>query len=233
MITVRVEKTAAEQKIERDWLVNISTTGEVIAEEYSKLCKFSLQQDGSYSETWRHLCPGNIGRVHRKYLTDSGDVILQNTLPLENPTTFVFDQDMKVKDSWQYQGDLIACLPGPRTVYAVRDLKGMHSHHVEINKQNGEVLQLIPERKAWNSKGLCVCEDWRTGKLAVVECPSSNSSVDIFSRVGKTKQRIHHQIIMQLLSPEVKPGTHILENNNIIGVFTMLKLCVSKVRLAQ
>ena len=35
-----------------------------------------------------------------------------------------------------------------------------------------------------------------------------------------------------LLSSSVKPGTHFLENNKIIGVFTMLKLCVSKEQLA-
>ena len=33
-----------------------------------------------------------------------------------------------------------------------------------------------------------------------------------------------------LLSSAAKPGTHFLENNKIIGVFTMLKLCVSKER---
>ena len=35
---------------------------------------------------------------------------------------------------------------------------------------------------------------------------------------------------MFVLSSAAKPGTHLLENNKIIGVFTMLKLCVSKER---
>ena len=34
------------------------------------------------------------------------------------------------------------------------------------------------------------------------------------------------------LSSAAKPGTHFLENNKIVGVFTMLKLCVSKEPLA-
>ena len=35
---------------------------------------------------------------------------------------------------------------------------------------------------------------------------------------------------MIVLSSAAKPGTHFLENNKIIGVFTMLKLCMSKER---
>ena len=37
-------------------------------------------------------------------------------------------------------------------------------------------------------------------------------------------------IFIVVLSSAAKPGTHFLENNKIIGVFTMLKLCVSKER---
>ena len=36
--------------------------------------------------------------------------------------------------------------------------------------------------------------------------------------------------IIYILSSAAKPGTHFLENNKIIWVFTMLKLCVSKER---
>ena len=36
----------------------------------------------------------------------------------------------------------------------------------------------------------------------------------------------------KLLSSALKPGAHFFENNKITGVFTMLKLCVSKERLA-
>ena len=36
-----------------------------------------------------------------------------------------------------------------------------------------------------------------------------------------------------LLSSAVQPGTNFLENNKIIGVFTVLKLCVNKERLAS
>ena len=35
---------------------------------------------------------------------------------------------------------------------------------------------------------------------------------------------------LYILSSAAKPGTHFLENNKIIGVFTMLKLCMSKER---
>ena len=38
--------------------------------------------------------------------------------------------------------------------------------------------------------------------------------------------------VVYVLSSAAKPGAHFLENNKIIGVFTMLKLCVSKERLA-
>ena len=37
-------------------------------------------------------------------------------------------------------------------------------------------------------------------------------------------------MIGEVLSSAAKPGTHFLENNKIIGVFTMLKLCVNKER---
>ena len=42
---------------------------------------------------------------------------------------------------------------------------------------------------------------------------------DIVSKISVSRQ---------LLSSAVKSGTHFLENNKIIEVFTMLKLCVSK-----
>ena len=40
------------------------------------------------------------------------------------------------------------------------------------------------------------------------------------------------QGFMWVLSSALKPGAHFFENNKITGVFTMLKLCVSKERLA-
>ena len=192
MFIVCVKKTT-EQEIDGDTLVGISTTGDVIIREarIGTLCKFSLQQDGSYSEQWRRQLPENISSVSalcRKYLTDTGDLILQDYQP--NSTTFLFDQDMKLKDSWQHQGDLIGCLPGPRTVYAVREAK---LDLVEIRSLNGELIKLKYERNPWNKILMSVCEDGTTGKLVVV---TYDSRMDIFSGVGKTKHRIHHQIIM-------------------------------------
>ena len=190
MFTVRVEKTA-KQEINFDGHVGISTTGDVIIVDWKvTLCKLSLQQDGLYREQRRRQLPENLSSVVTgcpKYLTETGDIILQNRQ--ENSTTFLFDQDMKLKDSWQHKGYLIGCLPGPRTVYAVREATG---YLVEIRSQNGEVMQLKPERKSWNSHLMSVCEDGRTGKLVVVKYKWEDISMDIFSRVGKTKHRIHH-----------------------------------------
>ena len=196
MFTVRVEKTA-EQETDYDWHVGISTTGDVfIGDGKVTLCKFNLQLDGLYREQWRRQLPENLSSVVRgcpNYLTETRDIILQNRQ--ENSTTFLFDQDMKLKDSWQHQGYLIGCLPGPRTVYVVEDQEG---NLVEIRSQNGELIQLKPERKTWSSTYMSVCEDGRTGKLVVVHYDGRDSSIDIFSAVGKTKNRIHHQIIMQV-----------------------------------
>ena len=201
MFTVNVKKKT-EWKVDDDWCVSISTTGDVITTDArtGTLCKISLQQDGSYSEQWRHQLPENISSKSAEYniyLTDTGDVILQNRK--ENSTTFLFDQDMNLKDSWQHHGQLIGCLPGPRTVYTVKE-----GILVEIRSQNGESMQLKPERNAWGSMYLSVCEDGRTGKLVVVQCSywityrrtnelMDTNVMDIFSGVGKIK----HQIIMQ------------------------------------
>ena len=199
MFTVRVEKTA-ELGIDYDWCVGISTTGYVITEDRPcSLCKFSLQEHGSYIEQWRRQLPENIRsapKKHTKCLTETG-VILQDRE--ENSTTFLFNQDMELKDSWQHKGELIGCLPGPRTVYAVREPKRhLVEYLVEIKSQNGELIQLKPDRKPWNRRLMSVCEDGRTGKLVVVQHDWHDSSMDIFSGVGKTKHRIHHQIIMQV-----------------------------------
>ena len=197
MFTVRMEKTAEQEIGYVDWPVGISTTGDVITDDGTgSFCKFSLQQDGLYSKQWRGQLPENISSAPRnctKYLTETGDIILQNCQG--NNATFLFDQDLKLKDQWQHKGNLIGCLPGPRTVYAVREPKG---YLVEIRSQNGELIQLKPDRNAWNNFNISVCEDGRTGKLVVVQRDWHDSSIDIFSAVGKTKHRIHHQIIMQV-----------------------------------
>ena len=197
MFTVHVEKTAEQEIDYHDWNVSISTTGDVITEDMTfTLCKFSLQEHRSYIEQWRRQLPENILKASEnyiKYLTETGDIILKDWK--ENSKTFLFDQDMKLKDSWQHKGWLIGCLPGPRTVYAVEEPEG---YLVVMRSQNGEVMQLKPERKSWNTHFMSVCEDGRTGKLVVVNVDLGHSSMDIFSGVGKTKHRIHHQIIMQV-----------------------------------
>ena len=200
MFTVSVEKTA-EREINFDRRVGISTTGDVIIEDGTgTMCKFSLQHNGLYRQQWRREFPENISasravRGYHKYLTETGDLLLQNSQ--ENSTTFLFDQDMKLKDSWQHQGDLIGCVPGPRTVYTVKKAEGIL---VEIRSQNGELKELKNERNPWSSLMMSVCEDGRTGKLVVVKFDSDfgDSSMDIFSGDGKTKHSIHHQNIMQI-----------------------------------
>ena len=142
MITVRVERmpglklgfsACGEAGINK-------STGAVIVEERHEplLHKFQLQQNGSYREEWRRQLPENVKRDCHKYLTDTGDLILQNE---EDGTTILFDQEMKLIDSWQHQEDLIATLPGTRTVCAVKEGK---EWHVEIRIQDEEVLQLKP-----------------------------------------------------------------------------------------
>ena len=193
MFPVHVEKTA-EQKTGHDTRVGISTTGDVITGFGRNLSKFSLQQDGSYSKQWECQLPKYLSSVsenYRKYLTETGDVILQYSML--SSTTFLLNQDMKLKDSWQQKGRLIGCLPGPRTVYAVKE---SNRNHIELRRQNGELIQLNSEINPWNSLRMSVCEDGRTGKLVVVS--HDRQYMDIFSGDGKTKQRIRHQIIMQV-----------------------------------
>ena len=204
MFTVRVERMPGLELgpgLREHADINKST-GAVIVEEWREnlLLKFHLQQNGSYKEEWRRQHPKNVKRDCPKYLTDTGYVILQN---VEKGTTFVFDQEMKVIDSWQHQGRLIATLPGTRTVYAVREGE---KWHVEIRIKGGEVLQLKPDESTWECSNLNVCECARTGKLAVmytgprtyqnrrvtyfgITDTGSTSSLDIFSRDGKTKQK--------------------------------------------
>ena len=70
--------------------------------------------------------------------------------------------------------------------------------------------------KQWNKSLLCVNCFWLT-LLSIIW--------NIYSII-----HIYSMHITQILSSAAKPGTHFLENNKIIGVFTMLKLCVSKER---
>ena len=164
--------------------MSITPTGDVmIVQNDSILCKISLQQDGSYIEQWRHQIPEDMcTKGCPIYFTDTDDVIMQNFQ--KNCTTSLFDQYMKLKDSWRHQGLLIGCLPGPRTVYANRNL-------VEIRSQNGELTKLKFETAPWD-KAMSVCEDGRTGKLVFVR---ADLSIELY---GKTKYRIHHRIIIEL-----------------------------------
>ena len=153
-----------------------SKTGAVILQEEKEalLYKFSQHQDGSFSKEWRRQCPENKC-WKRSYLTDAGDIILQDS----NYHTFLFDQDMQLIDSWQYRGDLIACLPGPRAVYAVKKGEG---YVVDIRDQYGEVLQLKPDESTWKSN-LSIYDDVARGKPVVLDCGSN--TLDIFSEDGK------------------------------------------------
>ena len=162
------------------------STGAVVVEDLHEplLHKFHLQQNGTYKEEQRHLLPENINRDCPKYLTDAGNVMLHNH---DDSTTFLFDQDMKLLDSWQHQGYLIATLSGTRAAYAVEEGK---EWYVEIRIQNEDVFQLKPDRSTWEDEYLSMCDDVRTEKLAVTYA-SIASFLDIFSRDGKTKQSFH------------------------------------------
>ena len=209
MFAVRVE-TMPELKLGSSvhrWDVGINrSTGVFVAEderehswfEYSYynalnlkperlLHKFHLQQNLSYIEEWTRQVPEKFTRSSRKYFTDAGEVLLQNYR--EDSTTFVFDKGMKLIDSWQHQGYLIATLSGRRAAYAVGE---GGEWHVEIRTQDGEVLQLRPDGSTWRDQWLSVCEDANSGKLVVTYTPyQENGSLDIFSRDGKTKQSFH------------------------------------------
>ena len=89
-------------------------------------------------------------------------------------------------DSWQYQGYLRACLPGPRTVYAVKKEK---EYVIDIRNQDGEILQLKPEGSAWRYCQGSVCEDERTKKIVVVE--RLEWIMDIFLQGGKQQHILH------------------------------------------
>ena len=137
-----------------DYHVGIcSTTGAIISghRNYSGslLHKFSLQEDGSFCEDWKHPLPENIEHQCRKYLTDTGGIMLQNNE--EGSSTFLFDQNMQLISSWESLGQLIACLPGPRSVYAVKDRteEKKYLYGLDIKNQAGEVLQLKPEGHTW------------------------------------------------------------------------------------
>ena len=152
------------------------------------LYKFSFQ-DGSYNNEWRRQCPENKQWMY-SYLTDTGDVIMQD----QTRHTYLFDQDMQPIDSWQYNGDLIACLPGPRTVYKVK--KGGH-FVIDIRSQDGDILPLKSEGRTgeYANPNLTVCDDVTTGRLVVLRDTTKHepvtfifqrtTAIDIFSQDGK------------------------------------------------
>ena len=202
LFTVRVEKMA-ECTLESDAqyarFPNInSITGDVLlqAEQKKKnerlLYKYSLHQDGSYRNEWKRQCPENKD-LDKYYLTDAGDVILKY---YDNDHTYLFDQDMQLMDSWQCQGNLVTCLPGPRTVYSVK--KG-EEHVIDIRNQDGEILQLKPEGNTWNYDPDSVCEDQRTRKIVAVE----GRSVNFFSRDGKPQHILYYYLCVFV-------GSHVL-----------------------
>ena len=195
MFTVRVEKISEfEVRTEGEYLNINSSTGDVIliakGNNEILLCKFSLHQDGPYSNEWRRQCPMNKQWIY-VCLTDTGDVMMQD----QNYHTYLFDQDMQLIDSWQHTGDLIACLPGPRTVYEVE--KEQH-FFIDIRNQDGEILRLKSEgrTKEYPYPRLSVCEDVTTGRLVVLYTTKQgvlgDRFIDIFSQYGKSRCIVIH-----------------------------------------
>ena len=173
--------------------VNIKPPGAIIIRgKGSFLSKICLQRDGSYRTQWQDYPPSiEHDRRTRNYLTDTGNIILQE---VGSTTTLLFDQSMRVIDSWQYQGKLIACVSGSRAVYLVQEKEMIY--RVDIRSLNGEVSQLKSKGGTWVTSGSHVyaCEHARTGKLVVIN--DFGKSLDIFSRGGKIKQRLIHQIFI-------------------------------------
>ena len=189
------------------WLSINSSTGDVILSYKNNrlLHKYTLRQDGSYINQWKRRVPANeevcngLGSV---YLTDAGDVILQNMLP--DPTypprpicsslTHHLDQDMKLMNSWEYDGKLIGCLSGPRAVYEIKKGEGRVA---VIRSLDGEVLQLEPPEGTTWSELHDVCEDVKTGKLVVFPGFIKAGTIYVFSQEGKS-QHIMHLLVMCL-----------------------------------
>ena len=176
------------------------STGDVILlhEDDRLLHKYTLRQDGSYINQWKRQVPANEDNckyLAAVYLTDAGDVMLQNRGPyLElSSLTHHFDQDMKLLDSLEYDGELVGCLSGPRAVYVVK--KG--ERHVVIRGLNGEVLQLEPPEGTKWAYSTNVCEDVKTGKLMVCSDSIQSRTIDVFSHEG-TSQHIMHSLLMCL-----------------------------------
>ena len=184
MFAVRVEKTS-EFKLElkpesqashHDVSIN-SNTGAVLFQSRGEpmLQKLSLHQDGSYIKEWRRQCPENK-RWMRSFLTDTGDVILQD----QNDRTCLFNQDMQLINSWHHKGNLIGCLPGPRTVYL--EANGEY-YCVDIRSQDGETLQLNHKYHK-QPDGMCVWEDVTTGNLLVT---NRTGEMAVYSQDGKSQ----------------------------------------------
>ena len=168
-----------------------SSTGAVILQEKNEplLYTYWLQQDGSYSNEWRRQCPENK-HWGSCFLTDAGDIILHDN----NGLTYLFDQDMKLMDSWQHQGSLVACLSGLRTVYSAN--KGM-GYVIDIRSLDGEILQLNPEGSTYGKHfSGRMCEDERTKKKVVVN-RYHRATMDIFLQDGKS-QHILYLLFMHL-----------------------------------
>ena len=174
-----------EFKLEFDgdrWSVNInSTTGAVILQKKNEplLYKFSLNQDGSYKNEWRRQIPEN---KHWKSccLTDAADIVLQDS----NNRTCLFDKDLKMIDTWEYSGDLIACLRGLRTAYCVNSNsnKDFQLYDIAIRRVDGKVIQLQEGSNSRSKKSLC--ENATTEKLVVID---TIDRLRIFSQDGKSQ----------------------------------------------
>ena len=151
-----------------------SSTGAVLFQSRGEplLHKFSLHQDWSYFNEWRRQCPENK-RWMRSYLTDTGDLILQD----QNDRICLFNQDMQLINSWHHKGCLIGCLPGSRTVYL--EASG-EDYVINIRSQDGETLTLqLTHEYFKQSEGMCVWENVTTGQLLVT---NRSGIMEIFTR---------------------------------------------------
>ena len=160
-------------------------TGSVIVGEHEgpELYKFSFQQEnGSYKEEWKRQRPQDVHYLCKKYLTDTEDVMVRDDG--ERATTFLFsNDDMKLISKWQHRGyALLACLPGPRAVYAVTE---GGKDYIEIRDHGKEVRQQLLKVDEDSWKRFSVCEN--DERLAVTDGRLHSSSLDIFSKDGKLR----------------------------------------------
>ena len=174
----------------------------ILGDVLGVLYKFSFtQEDGYYRKVWKRERPVISDKAVdsktrcRRYLSVMDDLILK---PCISEIICMFHcDDMKLIGKWQVTSssdEIITCLPGPRTVFAIRDKDPMR-WHIEIKDQTCTLMSLRPSGHQWQNCfcSLSACEDIKSGTIAVTEETfDKSSSLDIFSCDGMLVSKYCH-----------------------------------------